>query len=176
MIFKETNLKGAFIIEMEKREDSRGFYARTWCQKEFEAQGLVPLLVQSNLMFNKGKGTLRGMHYQAEPHAETKLFRCCRGAIYDVIIDVRMGSPTYKNWLAVELSEDNYRMLYVPRGFAQGYLTLQDNSEVTYQVSEFYAPGSERGIRYDDAAFGIEWPIAIQTISDKDKRWPPYVE
>jgi|SRR3972149_1385809 len=175
MIFAETRLKGAYIIDIEKREDIRGFYARAWCQKEFEALGLVSRIVQSNFMFNSKKGTLRGMHYQAAPHAEAKVFRCTRGAIFDVIIDLGPGSPTYKNWIGVELTADNYKMLYVPKEFAQGYLTLENDTEVAYLVSEFYAPGSERGIRYDDPAFGIKWPAAIEVITEKDRKWPNYI-
>lgn len=174
MIFKETPLKDACIIEIEKREDQRGFFARGWCQKEFEEHGLNSRLVQANISFNHKKGTLRGMHYQLAPFAETKLVRCTRGALYDVIIDVRPDSPTYKQWFGVELTGDNYRMLYVPEGFAHGFQTLEDNTEATYQVSEFYAPGHEQGVRYNDPAFAIQWPLEVQVISDKDRSWPEY--
>jgi dTDP-4-dehydrorhamnose 3,5-epimerase len=175
MIFTETKLPGAYIIDIQKLEDTRGFVARAWCQKEFAAHGLSPCLVQANISWNKRQGTLRGMHYQVAPYAEAKLVRCTRGAIYDVIIDVRPNSPTYKQWIGVELRADNYKLLYVPEYFAHGFQTLEDNTEVTYQVSQFYAPGSERGTRYNDPAFGIEWPIAVHVISDKDKSWPDYL-
>src|SRR4030066_1762136 len=148
MIFKETNLKGAFIIELELRKDERGFFARTWCKREFEEHGLVPDIAQSNLSFSKKAGTLRGMHYQVAPFEETKLIRCTKGANYDVIIDLRPSSPTYKQWISMELAEDNYKMLYVPRGFAHGFQTLTDDVEVIYHVSQFYSPESERGVRW----------------------------
>ena len=175
MIFTETELKGAYIVQIEKLQDNRGFFARAWCQKEFEEHGLTPRVVQANVSSNKKKGTLRGMHYQIAPYEETKLVRCTRGAIYDVIIDLRPDSPTFKQWIGVELTEKNYKMLYVPENFGHGFQTLDDNTEVTYQVSQFYAPGSESGIRWDDPAFGIEWPLDAQVISDKDKNWPDYV-
>lgn len=174
MRFTEVHLKGAYIVELEKLSDERGFFARSWCQNEFERHGLKPIVVQANVSFNKKKGTLRGMHYQISPYEETKLVRCTRGAIYDVIIDLRPDSHTYKQWAGVELTADNYKMLYVPENFAHGFQTLQDNTEVTYQVSQFYAPGSEKGIRWEDRAFGIEWPLEVQVISDKDKSWPDY--
>jgi dTDP-4-dehydrorhamnose 3,5-epimerase len=175
MIFTETELKGAFIIEIERRGDERGFFARAWCQKEFEAHGLSPNWVQANLAFSKKRGTLRGLHYQIAPYEEAKLMRCIRGAIYDVIVDLRQESPTYKRWLGVELSADNRKMLYVPEGFAHGYQTLVDNSETYYPVSQFYSPGFERGARWDDPAFGVEWPITENLIiSDKDKSWPDF--
>ncbi|MCB0213950.1 MAG: dTDP-4-dehydrorhamnose 3,5-epimerase [Anaerolineae bacterium] len=175
MIFHETKLENAYIIDIQKHQDQRGFFARAWCQNEFEAHGLVPRLVQTNISYNKVKGTLRGMHYQMAPHAETKLVRCTRGAIFDVIIDLRPDTATYKQWLGVELTAANYRMLYVPEGFAHGFITLEDNVEVTYQVSQFYTPEAESGVRYNDPAFGIEWPVAVAVISDKDKSWPDYV-
>ncbi|MBD2461552.1 dTDP-4-dehydrorhamnose 3,5-epimerase [Oscillatoria sp. FACHB-1407] len=174
MIFTETKLKGAFILDLEHREDSRGFFARTFCAKEFEAHGLKPTVAQCNLSFNHKAGTMRGMHYQIPPAAETKLVRCTRGAIYDVIIDLRPDSPTYMEYIGVELTEDNRRALYVPELFAHGYLALTDGAEVGYQVGEFYTPGYERGIRYDDPAFKIEWPIPITVISDKDAAWAPF--
>jgi dTDP-4-dehydrorhamnose 3,5-epimerase len=174
MLFTETKLAGAFIIDIEKREDQRGFFARSWCQHEFEACGLISRLVQMNLSFNPKQGTLRGMHYQIAPHAEAKVIRCTRGAIYDVIIDLRPSSPTYTQWIGVTLTADNYKMLYVPEQFAHGYQTLEDRTEVTYQVSQFYAPTFERGARYDDPVFGIVWPTAVRVISDKDKTWPSY--
>jgi len=176
MIFTKTLLKDVFIIEIEKREDERGFFARTWCKKEFEAHGLNSRLVQSNIAFSKRAGTLRGMHYQVAPHEESKLVRCIRGSIYDVIIDLRLVSPTYKQWFAVELTADNHKMLYVPEGFAHGYQNLTDNTQVFYQVSEVYSSESERGVRWDDPVFSIKWPETdIRIISEKDKSWPNYL-
>lgn len=176
MNFIDTAVKDAFIIDIEKKTDDRGFFARTWCKKEFEERGLKVDIVQSNLSFNKRKGTLRGLHYQLSPYAETKLVRCTKGAIYDVIIDLRSHSPTFRHWIGVELTEDNYRMLYVPEGFAHGYQTLQDNSEVVYHVSQCYVPNAEHGIRWDDPSFEIDWPITEErTISSKDQMWPNYV-
>ncbi len=176
MIFTETTLKGAFVIELEKIEDSRGFFARAWCQKEFEKHGLNPRLVQCNLSYNRQKGTLRGMHYQVEPHKESKLVRCIRGAIYDVIIDLRPASSTYGRWVGVELSAENRKMLYVPEGFAHGFQTLEDDTEAFYQVSEFYSPALERGVRWNDPSFRVEWPaVEKRIISDKDRSWPDYV-
>lgn len=171
----ETELKGAFVIEPEKLEDERGFFARTWDPREFEARGLDPQLAQCSVSFNKHKSTLRGMHYQAAPHEETKLVRCIRGAIYDVIIDLRPDSPTFKRWVAVELTADNMHMLYVPKGFAHGFQTLQDETEVFYQISEFYAPESARGVRWDDPAFGIRWPPAKERVlSARDRDFPDF--
>lgn len=174
MIFSETKLKGAFIIEPERLEDERGFFARTWCQREFEAHGLDPHLVQCNISFNKKRGTLRGMHFQVSPHAEAKLVRCTMGAIYDVILDLRPDSPTYKRWLALELTAENRKTLYIPKGLAHGFQTLADNTEVFYQMSEFYHSESARGVRWDDPTFGIEWPIVDATISGKDKGYPNF--
>lgn len=176
MIFTETKLAGAYIIDLQKHEDHRGFFARTWCMQEFEEHGLVPQAVQRNLSLSKQQGTLRGMHYQVAPYQETKLVQCNRGALYDVIVDLRPDSPAYKQWLGVELTADNYRMLYVPRGFAHGFITLEDNTEASYLVSEFYTPGAEGGIRYNDPTFGIEWPVEVRVISDKDKNWPDFSE
>ena len=172
MLFTETKLKGAFIIDLELKSDDRGFFARTFCAKEFEAHGLKPFVSQCNLSFNHKAGTLRGMHYQVAPACETKLVRCTRGAVYDVIIDLRPDSPTYQQHIGVELSADNRRALYVPEMFAHGYQTLTDDAEVAYQVTEFYTPGYERGARYNDPAFGIEWPVPITVISEKDANWP----
>jgi len=172
MIFRETILKGAFVIEMEKFEDKRGFFARAWCQKEVEANGLVSRVVQTNISFNKKRGTLRGMHYQVAPYEQIKLVRCTRGAIYDVVIDLRPDSPTFRKWTGVELTAENYTMLYVPENFAHGFQTLEDNTEVTYQVSQFYSPESERGVRYDDPVFQVEWPLPVEVISEKDIAWP----
>ena len=176
MIFTETKLKGAFIIEIEKREDERGFFARAWCKKEFEAHGLTSHMVQANIAFSRKKGTLRGMHYQASPYEEAKLIRCIKGGIFDVIIDLRPDSPTYKEWFGLQLISDNYKMLYAPEGFAHGYKTLIDKTEAFYQVTQFYAPESERGVRWDDPAFDIEWPEPNDlVISEKDKNWPDYL-
>ena len=174
MKFHETELKGAFIIEPEKRADDRGFFARSWCQKEFEQHGLVPRVVQANISNNKRKGTLRGMHYQASPYEETKLVRCTRGAIYDVIIDVRPDSSTYRRWIGVELTASNYKMLYVPEGFAHGFQTLEADTEVIYQVSQFYTPSAERGIRWNDPVFQVKWLKPVETISEKDANWPDF--
>ena len=175
MIFTQTKLRGAFVIEIEKQEDKRGFFARAWCQREFGAHGLVARMVQANIARNNVRGTLRGIHYQIAPFAESKLVRCTRGAICDVIIDLRSDSPTFKQWIGTELTADNHRMLYVPEGFAHGYQTLKHDTEVFYQVSQFYSPEHERGVRYDDRAFRIEWPIDVQVVSDKDKSWPDYL-
>ena len=174
MIFNETKLKDAFIIDLEKHQDDRGFFARAYCEKEFRDHGIESAVVQANVSYNKYKHTMRGMHYQTEPYGEAKLVRCTKGAIYDVIIDVRKKSPTYKEWIGVELSEDNYRMLYVPEGFAHGFITLHDETEITYQVSEFYTPGAEKGIRWDDPEFDIDWPAEPAVISGKDENWPDY--
>ena len=174
MNFTETKLKGAYIIEIEKLKDHRGFFARAWCQNEFKDYGLTTRVAQANVSSNKKMGTLRGMHYQLSPYEETKLVRCTSGAIYDVIIDLRPASPTYTQWIGVELTEENYKMLYVPENFAHGFQTLEDDTEVTYQVSQFYTPGTESGIRWDDPAFSIDWPMEVQVISDKDKSWPDY--
>lgn len=176
MIFTETTLPGAYVIKVKKLEDERGFFGRTWCQREFEEHGLIARVAQGNVSYNKKKGTLRGMHYQVAPYEETKLIRCTRGALYDVIIDLRIDSPTYKKWLGIELTGDNYTMLYVPGGFAHGFLTLEDDTEVIYQISQFYTPAAEGGIRYNDPAFGITWPTAVTVIADKDKHWPSYEE
>ena len=172
MRFTETRLKGAFIIEPERLEDERGFFARTFCQKEFEAHGLNPRLVQCNISYNKHKGTLRGIHYQVAPMAEAKLVRCTRGAFYDIIIDLRPESPTYCQWLAEELNAKNFKMIYIPEGFANGFQTLEDETEVFYQMSEFYSPEHARGVRWDDPVFGIEWPLNSKIISEKDKNYP----
>ncbi len=174
MIFTETRLPGAFLLDLEPREDSRGFFARTFCRNEFEAHGLRPDMVQCNVSYNHHARTMRGMHYQIPPAAETKLVRCTRGAIYDVIVDLRPESPTYLQHVGVELTADNRRQLYVPELFAHGYLTLQPGTEVAYQVGEFYTPGYERGIRWDDPALGIRWPAPVEVISDKDAAWPAW--
>jgi len=169
MIFTETKLNGAFIIDLELIKDERGFFARTWCKNEFEAHGLNINLVQCNTSFNKKKGTLRGMHYQAPPYEEAKLVRCTMGAVYDVIIDIRKESKTFMQWFASELTAQNRKMLYVPEGFAHGFQTLEDNTEVFYQMSEFFHPNHSAGIRWDDPAINIKWPIPEVVISKKDK-------
>ncbi len=174
MIFKETALRGAYIIEPEAICDERGFFARTFCRDEFEAHGLNSAVAQCNISGNLRRGTLRGMHYQSEPHAEAKLVQCVRGALYDVIIDLRPGSDTYCRWVGVELSGLNRRLLYVPEGFAHGFQTLEDDTAVYYQISEFYAPQSARGVRWNDPAFGIDWPLSDPVISDKDRQLPDY--
>jgi dTDP-4-dehydrorhamnose 3,5-epimerase len=172
MIFTETSLKGAYIIDVKRLEDERGFFGRSYCKREFEEHGLNTNAVQANVSYNKKKGTLRGMHMQVAPYGETKLVRCTRGAIYDVIVDLRENSDTYKQWIGVELTADSYRMLYVPEGFAHGFITLEDNTDVTYQVTQFYTPGAERGYRWDDPAFNIKWPIEPLIISEKDRAHP----
>ena len=176
MRFTPTAIEGVFVIEPEPIEDGRGFFARAWCEEELAEQGLEAGFVQANLSFNEHKGTLRGLHYQVPPHAEAKLVRCTRGAICDVALDLRPHSPTYKQWEGVELSASNRRMLYVPEGCAHGYETLAADTEVYYSVSAFYAPEAERGVRYDDPAFGIEWPLPVQVISEKDRSQGPFVE
>lgn len=174
MIFTETKLKDAYVIEPERLEDERGFFARTFCEHEFAAHGLCTRFVQCNISFNKRKGTIRGMHYQVAPHAEAKLVRCTMGAIYDVIIDLRPGSPTFAQWVAVELTAQNRRMVYVPEGLAHGFQTLEDNTEVFYQMSEFYHPECARGVRWNDPAFGIKWPLTPVIISARDQSYPDF--
>jgi dTDP-4-dehydrorhamnose 3,5-epimerase len=174
MIFKETELPGAFEIDLNLLEDERGFFARTFCRREFAEHGLNEAVAQCNLSFNRTKGTLRGMHLQLPPHAEDKLVRVVRGAIYDVIVDLREASPTYLKWIGVELTAENRSALYVPKGFAHGFQTLADDSEVFYQMSEFYAPECATGYRWDDPAFGIHWPLEITVISDKDRQYPAF--
>lgn len=175
MIFTRADLPGAFIVDLQPLDDERGFFARAWSQTEFLELGLTGRIVQSNLSFNRRLGTLRGMHYQAAPHEEAKLIRCTRGALYDVIIDLRPSSATFMSWKGVELTADNRRMLYVPEGFAHGFQTLQDDTEVFYHVSEFYTPEAERGVRWDDPQFAIAWPpVEERTISKKDASWPDF--
>lgn len=175
MIFTETKLKDALVIELEKLQDNRGFFARTWCQREFEARGLNPRLVQSSISFNAKKGTLRGMHYQAAPYEEARLVRCTAGAIHDVIIDLRPKAPTFKQHFAVTLCAENRKMLYIPEGFAHGFQTLEDNTEVFYQMSEFYHPESVRGVRWNDPLFGINWPLEVTVISQKDQEYDNFM-
>lgn len=172
MKFHPTPLEGACIIELDRLEDERGFFARSFCEREFAAHGLNPRVVQGNVSYNRLKGMLRGLHYQAEPHPEAKSVRCTRGAIWDVIVDLRPGSATFKRWHGVELSADNRRALYVPEGFAHGFQTLSDDSEVLYLMSEFYRPEAARGVRWDDPAFGITWPIADPLLSERDRGLP----
>ena len=177
MIFIETKLKGAFIIEPERLEDERGFFARTWCRREFEAHGLNSRLVQCSISFNKRRGTLRGMHYQVAPYEEARLVRCTMGAIYDVALDLRPASLTFKQWTAVELTADNRRMLYIPEGLAHGFQTLEDNTEVFYQMSEFYYPEHARGVRWNDPTFNILWPAAHKRIiSAKDQQYEDFTQ
>ncbi len=174
MIFTETKLKGAFVIQVNQIKDDRGFFGRSWCKREMEEHGLNGNVVQANTSFSKAKGTIRGLHYQKHPYEETKLMRCTKGAIFDVIIDLRKDSPTFLQWLGVELTETNYKMLYVPENFAHGFVTLSDNAEVTYLVTQFYTPGAEAGIRFDDPLFNIEWPVPVEVVTEKDKSHPNF--
>jgi dTDP-4-dehydrorhamnose 3,5-epimerase len=175
VIFDETRLPGAYTIDLERREDPRGFFARTFCANEFAEHGLNTRIVQANLSWNPRQGTLRGMHFQRAPHAEVKVVRATRGAIRDVIIDLRPESPTFKEWIAVDLTAENGRALYVPEGFAHGFQTLVPDCEVHYLVTEFYTPEAEGGVRWDDPAFGIEWPDPENAfLSEKDAAWPDF--
>jgi dTDP-4-dehydrorhamnose 3,5-epimerase len=174
MIFTETKLKGAFLIELDKFEDERGFFALSWSAEDFAARGLDSRLVECNVSFNRKTGTLRGMHYQQFPHGQVKIVRCTRGAIYDVIIDLRPASPTFKHWVSTELTADNHLALYVPTEFAHGFQTLEDNSEVLYQMSGPYVPDSGRGIRWNDPAIGIEWPMPVELINSRDSLYEDF--
>lgn len=176
MIFTPTKLQGAFIIDLKKLEDERGFFARTFCANEFADNNLETKFVQGNTSLSFKKGTLRGMHFQKPPYEEDKLVRCTKGALYDVIIDLRKDSPTYKEWIGVELTENNQRALLVPRGFGHGFITLKDNTEANYLVSQFYTPGAEAGIRYNDPQFEILWPFEPIVVSEKDANHPDYQE
>lgn len=176
MKYIPTPLQGAMILEPERLADERGFFARSWCRDDFRAHGLDPSLAQMNLSFNEKRGTLRGLHFQHHPHAEVKVVRCTRGRVLDVIVDLRTESPTFRQWFSVELTGDNYRMLYIPRRFAHGYQTLEDRSDVFYLVSTPYAPSHATGLMYDDPAFGIEWPLPVSVISEKDRSWEPFVK
>jgi dTDP-4-dehydrorhamnose 3,5-epimerase len=176
MFFIDTALKDAYIIELDRREDNRGFFALTWSQIDFEQKGLVSKVVQSNLSYNHTQGTLRGMHFQHAPFSETKLVRCIRGSIYDVIVDIRPSSPTFKQWVGVELTADNRRAVYVPEGCAHGFQTLEDNCDVLYQVSQFYTPSAQAGLPYNDPAFAIVWPLPVSIISDRDRQWEAFNE
>jgi dTDP-4-dehydrorhamnose 3,5-epimerase len=172
MTFYATPLAGAYTIDLEKRGDDRGFFARFFCEKEFAAHGLETRFPQVNNSVTAKAGTLRGLHYQLPPSAEVKLVRCVRGALFDVIVDLRAGSPTFKRWFGAELTADNRRMMYVPRGFAHAFLTLSEDTEALYMVSAFYDPAAERGLRWNDPAFAIEWPAEVRELSDKDRNWP----
>ncbi len=174
MIFVETKLKGAYLVELIKHEDNRGFFARGWDQTLLEQQGLIGNVTQQNIAFSKTKGTVRGLHYQKAPHQETKFIRCTRGAVFDVIVDLRPDSPTYKQWLGITLSMDDDRVLYMPKDFAHGFQALEDNSEIMYLVSEPYAPAFEGGIRYNDPSIRVEWPLPVTMISEKDMSWPDF--
>ena len=175
MIFREKELPGVFEVELQPLEDDRGFFSRSFCRNDFAGRRLNPDVAQCNISFNRDAGTLRGMHYQAAPHAEDKLIRCTRGKLYDVIVDLRRESPTFKKWTALELTGDNRLMLYVPKGCAHGFLTLEENTEIFYQMSEFYHAESACGIRWNDPAFGIQWPSGFELIiSERDRNWPDY--
>ena len=174
MIFTETKLRGAFLVDIERHEDERGFFARSWCRHEFEAHGLNPKIAQCNVSFNIRKGTLRGMHYQMAPFEEAKLVRCTRGALCDVIVDLRPDSVTFKQHVSEVLTAENRRMLFVPEGFAHGFLTLEDATEVLYQMSEYHAPGGARGFRWNDPAFRIPWPAEVEVISERDRDYPDF--
>jgi dTDP-4-dehydrorhamnose 3,5-epimerase len=176
MVFSETRLKGAFVIDLERRDDPRGFFARSFCQREFEAHGLKPVIAQSNIGFNRLKGTLRGMHFQYPPAVETKLMRCTRGAVLDIVVDLRPESPTYLQHTTVELTADNHRGIYIPERFAHGYQALEDNTETTYHAGEFYTPGCEGGLLYDDPRLRLTWPLPVSVISDKDRQYQPLAD
>jgi dTDP-4-dehydrorhamnose 3,5-epimerase len=176
VIFAETKLSGAFTIDLERREDERGFFARAFCQHEFEEHGLKPVIAQANIGFNRVRGCVRGMHFQYPPAAETKVVRCTRGAVLDIIVDLRPESPTFLEHVSVELTADNHRAIYIPERFAHGYQTLADETETSYQVGEFYAPGVEGGLRHDDPALGLTWPLPVSVISEKDANWPLFSE
>jgi dTDP-4-dehydrorhamnose 3,5-epimerase len=174
MKFVATGIPGAVVVEPECLADERGFFARTWCAREFADQGLKDVLVQCSISFNRGKGTVRGLHYQMAPREEAKLIRCAAGAIYDVVVDLRPDSPTYLKHFAVELTQDNRKMLYLPEGCAHGFQTLTDDTEVVYQMSEFYSPECSAGYRWNDPAFGIEWPLDVSVISERDASYPDF--
>lgn len=172
MIFNETIFPDAWLIDIERSEDSRGFFARTFCVREFAARGLETSFVQHSRSYSKERGTLRGMHYQTPPHDEVKVVSCLKGAIFDVIVDIRPASPLFGRWQGFELTDENRRQLYIPSGFAHGFQTLSGDAEVSYLISAFYEPSAASGFRYDDAAFSIRWPLAVSVISDRDKAWP----
>jgi dTDP-4-dehydrorhamnose 3,5-epimerase len=174
MVFTETKIPGAYLVDLKRLEDERGFFARSWCQREAQEIGIDPNVVQCNISFNKVKGTLRGMHLQIPPFAESKLVRVTRGAIYDVIIDLRADSETFKQWVGVELNAESRRALFVPKGFAHGFQTLEDDTEIFYQMSEFFSPDHACGVRWDDPAFDIQWPLEVTEISPKDSALPDF--
>jgi len=175
VIFNETPLSGAYCIEVEKSHDERGFFARTWCEREFAERGLTTAIKQCNISFNKERGILRGLHYQEAPYGEVKIVRCTKGAIFDVIVDLRRDSATFRNWYGLELNEKKRSMLYIPEGFAHGFQTLSNETEVFYQMSQFYVPESARGVRWNDPAFGIEWPETEKRIlSERDQQYPDF--
>ena len=174
MIFAATLLEDAWLIDIERREDERGFFARTWCRQELAGRGLDTEIAQESLSFNRHRGTVRGLHFQRPPHVETKIVRCTRGAIFDVIVDLRPRSPSYLCWQGFELSAENRRAIYIPKDFAHGFQTLTDNAEITYQISAFYAPEAAGGHRYDDRAFAIAWPLPVTVISERDLGWPAF--
>jgi dTDP-4-dehydrorhamnose 3,5-epimerase len=175
VIFKQLEIPGAFLVEPELHNDTRGFFARTWCEQEFKAHGLNPRLVQCSVSFNAKRGTLRGMHYQVPPREETKFVRCTHGAIFDVVLDLRPGSPKFKRHLGVELTAENRKMLYVPEGVAHGFITLADGSEVFYQMSEVWSPEHARGVRWNDPGFKIQWPLQPAVIAERDANYPDFV-
>ncbi|HEY6345741.1 MAG TPA: dTDP-4-dehydrorhamnose 3,5-epimerase [Bryobacteraceae bacterium] len=174
MTFREITLPGVWEINIEPERDERGFFARSWCRNEFESRGLNPAVAQCSISFNPRKGTLRGLHYQEAPHGETKLVRCTQGAIYDVVVDLRPHSPTFAKWTAVTLTSTNHRMVYVPEGCGHGFLTLEDETEVFYQISEFFHPGSARGVRWNDPRFQIGWPVRPEVISERDRTYDDF--
>ena len=175
MIFNKTGIPGVFVIELDLNPDARGFFARTWCENEFRDHGLAPRIAQCSISFNERKGTLRGVHYQAPPWQEAKVVRCTEGSLYDVALDLRPDSPTYRQWFATELSAANRRALYIPEGCAHGFLTLEDETEALYEISEFYHPEAGRGVRWNDPAFAIVWPLEVKVISERDRSYPDYV-
>jgi dTDP-4-dehydrorhamnose 3,5-epimerase len=174
MQFTETEIRGAFILDAEQIADERGFFARSWARDEFEAHGLNPHLAQCNLSYNHRKGTVRGMHWQAAPHAETKLVRCTQGGIYDVVVDLRADSPTYLRWIGAELTAENRRALYIPEGCGHGFQTLADATEVLYMITEYYTPAAARGMRWNDPAITVTWPLAVTVISERDAQYPDW--
>lgn len=176
MIVTETKLKGAFLIDIEKLEDDRGFFARMWCEREMAEYGINFRMVQTNISLNRKKGTLRGMHFQKRPYEEAKLIHCVKGAIYDVIVDLRPESPTFRQWVGFELADKDYRTVFIPGGFAHGFVTLENNTEIIYMMSEFFTPEYNTGFRWNDPAFNIQWPFEISVISDKDKSFPDFEE
>lgn len=174
MIFNKTPLPGAFLIALEPHQDERGSFARSFCRREFEANGLAPVVAQCNISRNRLRGTLRGLHFQTAGHEEAKLVRCSRGALWDVIVDIRPGSSTRGQWFGVELTDTNALQLYIPEGFAHGFQTLSDDTEIFYQISNFYVPEASSGLRYNDPALKIDWPLPVSSISAKDQGWPDF--